>query len=250
MLVFLCRKKKRLYLLILLDRMRKIIREKIMKKVYAINGSPRKNKNTAQMLDKALDGVKSAFPNEEIITERINLFDLNFTSCKSCFACKRKDEKFLRTCALKDDLSPVLEKLKDADGLIIGSPIYYRTITGQLHSFYERLFFPYMLYKEGYPTLVEKKIPTACIYTMNVDEKGMNDFGITPHIKIWEDFLTQYFSKPLTAYAFNTYQFDDYSKYICDVFNEYDKAKYRDEHFEEDLDNAYKLGQKLLKQTI
>ncbi len=173
-----------------------------MKKVYAINGSPRKNKNTAQMLDSALKGVKAEF--SDAIVERINLFDLNFTSCKSCFACKRKDEKFLKTCALKDDLTPVLEKLKDADGLIIGSPIYYRTITGQLHSFYERLFFPYMQYKEGYPTLVEKKIPTACIYTMNVDEKEMIEGGYRQNMELWENFLTWYYKKPLIAYAFNT----------------------------------------------
>ncbi len=219
-----------------------------MKKVYAINGSPRRNKNTAQMLDKALEGVKAEFPDAQV--ERINLFDLNFTSCKSCFACKRKDEKFLRTCALKDDLTPVLEKLKDADALIFGSPIYYRTITGQMHSFYERLFFPNMLYKEGYPTLVEHKIPTACIYTMNVDEKEMIEGGYRQNMELWENFLTWYYSKPLIAYAFNTYQFDDYSKYICETFNEADKAKYRAEQFPKDLQNAYELGQKLLKQEI
>ena len=216
-----------------------------MKKVYAINGSPRRNKNTSQMLDKALEGVKAEFPDAQV--ERINLFDLNFTSCKSCFACKRKDEKFLRTCALKDDLTPVLEKLKDADALIFGSPIYYRTITGQMHSFYERLFFPNMLYKEGYPTLVEHKIPTACIYTMNVDEKEMIEGGYRQNMELWENFLTWYYSKPLIAYAFNTYQFDDYSKYICETFNEADKAKQREEQFPKDLQNVYELGQKLLK---
>lgn len=219
-----------------------------MKKVYAINGSPRRNKNTAQMLDKVLEGVKAEFSDSEV--ERINLFDLNFTSCKSCFACKRKDEKFLRTCALKDDLTPVLEKLKDADALIFGSPIYYRTITGQMHSFYERLFFPYMQYKEGYPTLVEKKIPTACIYTMNVDGKEMIEGGYRQNMELWENFLTWYYSKPLIAYAFNTYQFDDYSKYICETFNETDKAKQREEQFPKDLQKAYELGQKLLKQEI
>ncbi len=217
-----------------------------MKKVYAINGSPRKNRNTAQMLDSVLKGVKAEFPDSEV--ERINLFDLNFTSCKSCFACKRKDEKFLKSCALKDDLAPVLEKLKDADGLIIGSPIYYRTITGQLHSFYERLFFPYMQYKEGYPTLIEKKIPTACIYTMNVDEKEMLEGGYRQNMELWENFLTWYYKKPLIAYAFNTYQFDDYSKYICETFNEADKAKQKEEQFPKDLQNAYELGRKLLKQ--
>ena len=219
-----------------------------MKKVYAINGSPRKNRNTAKMLDKVLEGVKAEFPDAEV--ERINLFDLNFTSCKSCFACKRKDEKFKGVCALKDDLTPVLEKLKNADALIFGSPIYYRTITGQMHSFYERFFFPYMQYKEGYPTLVEKKIPTACIYTMNVNEKEMLEGGYRQNMELWENFLTWYYSKPLIAYAFNTYQFDDYSKYICETFNEKDKAKYRDEQFPIDLQNAYELGQKLLKQEI
>lgn len=215
-------------------------------KVYAINGSPRRNRNTAKMLDKALEGVKAEFPDAEV--ERVNLFDLKFTSCKSCFACKRKDERFKATCALKDDLAPVLQKIKEADGLVIGSPIYYRTITGQLHSFYERLLFPYMLYKEGYPTLVEKKIPTACIYTMNVDEKTMIEDGYRQNMELWENFLEAYFKKPLVAFAFNTYQFDDYSKYICETFNEAEKAAYRDAQFPKDLENAFELGRKLLKQ--
>lgn len=217
-----------------------------MKKVYAINGSPRKNKNTAQMLDKALEGVKAEFPDAQI--ERIDLFDLNFTSCKSCFACKRKDEKFLRTCAIKDDLSPVLEKIKEADGLIIGSPIYFGDITGQLHSFYERLFFPYFQYKPGYPSLVENKIPTACIYTMNVNEQIMQGIGYRQILERWENLLAHAFQKPLIAYAFDTYQFDDYSKYICETFNEEDKAHHRDTQFPIDLQNAYELGRKLLKQ--
>ena len=217
-----------------------------MKKVYAINGSPRRNRNTAKMLDKVLEGVKAEFPDAEV--ERINLFDLNFTSCKSCFSCKRKDERFKATCVLKDDLAPVLQKIKEADGLVIGSPIYYRSITGQLHSFYERLFFPYMLYKEGYPTLVEKKIPTACIYTMNVDEQEMTRDGYRQNMELWENFLAAYFKKPLVAFAFNTYQFDDYSKYICETFDEADKAAYRDAQFPKDLENAYELGRKLLKQ--
>ncbi|MBP5778751.1 MAG: flavodoxin family protein [Campylobacter sp.] len=220
-----------------------------MKKVYAINASPRKNANTAKMLDSALDGVKSAF-DEEIITKRINLFDLNFTSCKSCFACKLKSEKFKRKCALKDDLSSVLEEILNIDGLIIGSPIYYRTITGQLHSFYERLFFPYMQYKHGYPTLVQKKFPTACIYTMNVSQDEMLRDGYRQNMELWEMFLGAYFQKPLIAYAFNTYQFSDYSKYVCEVFDEKDKAKYRDTQFPIDLQNAFNLGKKLLKQNL
>jgi multimeric flavodoxin WrbA len=79
-------------------------------KVYAINGSPRKNKNTATLLQKALDGVKEAAKDKEIETEIINLYDFNYTGCKSCFACKRLEGKSYGKCVLKDDIQEVLEK--------------------------------------------------------------------------------------------------------------------------------------------
>ena len=104
-----------------------------------------------------------------------------------------------------------------------------------------------MQYKEGYPTLVEKKIPTACIYTMNVDEKEMLEGGYRQNLELWENFLTWYYKKPLVAYAFNTYQFDDYSKYICETFDEKEKAKYRDEQFPKDLEKAFDLGKRLVE---
>ena len=70
-------------------------------KIYAINGSPRKNKNTATLLQKALDGVKESAKDKEIETEIINLYDLNYTGCKSCFACKRLGGKSYGKCASK-----------------------------------------------------------------------------------------------------------------------------------------------------
>ena len=51
-------------------------------KFFAVNGSPRPKCNTAQLLDKALEGVKSVFPDAE--TERVNLYDFPFHGCKSC----------------------------------------------------------------------------------------------------------------------------------------------------------------------
>ncbi|MFR4344737.1 flavodoxin family protein [Alistipes putredinis] len=76
-----------------------------MKKVYAINGSPRRNRNTATLLDKVLEGCRDAFPGM-VETERINLGDLHYTGCKSCFACKLKDGPSYGTCALRDDIRP------------------------------------------------------------------------------------------------------------------------------------------------
>ncbi|WP_455543474.1 NAD(P)H-dependent oxidoreductase [Intestinibacter sp.] len=99
-----------------------------------------------------------------------------------------------------------MEKLEDADAIIFGSPIYYRTITGQLHVFYEHLLFPYMTYKIGYPTLVENKMKTTSIYTMNVTEEDMVMDNYRQYMNLFEMFLEKYFSKPELLFSFNTYQ--------------------------------------------
>lgn len=216
-----------------------------MKKIYAINGSPRTNKNTATLLDKALEGAKSVEP--DTVATRIDLYKLKYTGCRSCFTCKRKNSATYGKCAIRDELYPVLETLRSADAIIFGSPIYYRTITGQLHSFYERFFFPYMQYKVGYPNLVERKIPTACIYTMNVLEDEMLRDGYRQNLELWEMFLANYFRQPQILHAFNTYQFDDYDKYVCEVFSAEEKAAYRDEHFPQDCQRAFDLGKNLIE---
>lgn len=216
-----------------------------MKKIYAINGSPRRNRNTATLLDKVLEGAKSAAT--DVTAERIDLYSLKYTGCLSCFACKRKDGASYGKCAVKDDLYEVLQKLAEADAVVFGSPIYYRTITGQLHAFYERFFFPYMQYKVGYPNLVQRKIPTACIYTMNVMEDEMLRDGYRKNMELFELFLENYFQKPLILHAFNTYQFDDYDKYVCKVFSKEEKAAYREKHFPEDCRKAFAMGVQLIK---
>ena len=212
--------------------------------VYAINGSPRTNKNTATLLDKALSGVKSAHPDAE--TERIDLYSLQYTGCKSCFTCKIKDGKSYGKCAVKDGLAPVLEKLSSADGIIAGSPVYYSTITGELHSFYERFFFPQLVYAPGYPTLGPHTMKTACIYSMNVKEEEMREYGYREHLRLWEFFLEKYLTKPNVMFAFNTYQFDDYSRYVCTSFSEEEKRAWREEHFPKDCEAAFELGKNLI----
>ena len=217
-----------------------------MKRIIAINGSPRKNKNTAVLLDKALEGAKASNP-EEIVTERIDLYDLNFTGCRSCFECKRIGGSSYGKCAVKDDLHDVLEKVLASDGIIVGSPVYYKNITGQLHSFYERLMFPYTVYSP-HPSGIEKKqIPTACIYTMNVKETDFNRDRYDLYLGLWERFLDRFFGQPEVMYAFNTYQFDDYSKYVSDYFDEKDKASYREHQFGADCDKAFQIGQNIVR---
>ncbi len=208
--------------------------------IYAINGSPRKTKNTATLLRRALDGARNARPG--VATELIHLYDLEYKSCLSCFQCKRLGGQSHGRCAINDALTPVLDKLAAADGIIFGSPIYFGGITGKLHSFLERFLFQYFVYDKDYSSLAPKKMPTAFIYTMNVTKEQMAALGYKESLKFKENFLEKMLSTPRIMYAWNTYQFDDYSKYKMEAFSEADKAAYRNHQFPLDCRQAEDLG--------
>ena len=117
-------------------------------KAIAINGSPRKGWNTDLILQEALKGAADAGAEVEMI----HLYDLNFTGCRSCFACKRKGAEPAK-CFWKDDLSPVLDKILSADAVFFGTPIYFGEITSQMHALIERLNFILMTYDDYSKTL-------------------------------------------------------------------------------------------------
>ncbi len=212
-------------------------------KFYLINGSPRKNWNTAQLLEKAGEGIQSKI-GETAEIEVINIYDLTYSGCKSCFSCKRLNGKKYGDCGIKDDLTELLPKLWDADGIIFGSPIYFSDVTGMLRSFIERFLFPKLVYSTTEGPLSDKRMPTAMIYTMNVTEEFCQEnYDFT--LDSLETVIGNMFTKPYTLKAFNTYQFNDYSKYKNDIFKESEKSKHREEHFPIDLENAFKLGVKI-----
>ena len=73
--------------------------------------------------------------------------------------------------------------------------------------------------------------------------RGANTLGFSSSCA---DQLRENFGHSETLYACNTYQFADYSRYAMTVFKEEDKQKHRDEHFPQDLQNAYELGKRLV----
>ena len=75
----------------------------------------------------------------------------------------------------------------------------------------------------------------------------MMNYQIT--LNTLEGALEAVFKKPITMCSFDTYQFNDYSRYDMTLFNEEDKRQYRDAHFEEDLENAYQMGLSIGKKT-
>ena len=111
-------------------------------KTVIVNGGPRKEWNTAQLLCGAAEGAQAAGAE----TEYIDLYDLSYSGCRSCLACKRKGVENPCRCFFRDGLSPVIEKVHQAHHLIIGSPIYFGQPTGQLRCFLERVLFPTLSY--------------------------------------------------------------------------------------------------------
>ena len=209
-------------------------------KFYALNGSPRKKKNTATVLAKALEGVAAACPQAQ--TEMLHLYDYNYKGCISCFECKKIGGKSYGRCAVRDDLAPVLEKLSQADGIIFGSPVYFSDVTGEMRSFFERFLFPCLVYDAEYSSIAPKKMPTAFIYTMNVTESFMREMNYPAQLGAIQSFLGRLLTPPTVLYVYDTYQFTDYSKYRADRFSEQDKLKRKQEFFPQDCQKAFELG--------
>ena len=107
-----------------------------MKKIVAINCSPRTTWNTATLVREAAKGAVEQGAEVEVF----DLYKLEtFTGCVSCFGCKLPQS--LGKCICKDGLTPVLEAIRNADGLIIGSPNYLGDVTSGFRALYERLIF-------------------------------------------------------------------------------------------------------------
>jgi multimeric flavodoxin WrbA len=104
-------------------------------KVLAFNGSPKKEGNTYRALRLVLDEIEK----EGIETEIIHVGSQQVKSCTACGMCaKNKDEK----CVLVgDDVNFWIQKMKEADGILLGSPVHYAGISSVMKSFLDRSFY-------------------------------------------------------------------------------------------------------------
>ena len=213
-------------------------------KILAINGSPRKKRNTAQLLGKILEGAKEVGAE----TELVHLVDLNYKGCISCFKCKRLDGKSYERCSVKDELLPVLQKAHETDVLVLGTPIYFAMETSFMRAFMERMFFQYNTYAPSKPSVAPEKKATALVYTMNVSEEGSKTMGFDVVSEMARKIMKRRFKGPCSIFAsFETMQYDDYSKYESEIFDGAARKKRREEFFPEELHAAFELGVQLVK---
>jgi len=102
-----------------------------MKEIVIINGSPRKDGNTATLLSAVARGVED----NAAAVKFYSLFKMKYMACQSCFACRINDD-----CIIKDGLHELLQRIKTAHAVVVGSPIYMMQMTGPVKNMYDRLF--------------------------------------------------------------------------------------------------------------
>lgn len=103
------------------------------KKIIILNGSPRIKGNTSALTAEFIKGAESA---GHTVTEFF-LGSMNINGCKGCFCGGKNPES---PCVQKDDMEKIYPAYKEADIVVLASPLYYWTISGQLKCAFDRLF--------------------------------------------------------------------------------------------------------------
>ena len=205
-------------------------------KVIVLNGSPRKVWMTAQLLKEAQKGAESV--GAEV--EYFDLFDLKFTGCRSCLACKLKGATEPWKCAWKDELTPILEKVLASDRIITGSPIYFGEPTATFRAFMERAVFPALSYND-YSSVFTGRVDVDVFLTMNAPQQYYDNSYAS---KMQEYFTPFRFLNGQTRIfpVCDTLQVKDYSKYEMSGFSEEHKKSVYETEFPKALELAFKVG--------
>ena len=214
-----------------------------MKKIIAVNASPRKEWNTGTMIREAAKGAESAGAEVKVY----DLYKLDkFTGCLSCFGCKRPEH--FGKCICRDGLAPVLEDIRTADGLILGTPNYLGDVSAGLRSLYERLVFQYITYKTESRSYNDRRIPVLFIMTSNCAEEYYDKIGYNSMLDNYKSTLGGMVGPTKVMVCGNTLQVNDYDKYNWTMFDPEAKKARHETVFPQELERAFLLGAEMVKE--
>ena len=204
------------------------------KKIVAVNAGPRKGWNTDTLLTEAVKGAESA--GAEV--EKFDLFRLEkYTGCISCFGCKKENRK--GHCVCRDGLTPVLDAIREADGLIIGSPNYLSEMTASFRALYERLIFQSLTYNMEKPCCNERPIPVLLIMTSNAP-----DAAYAGLLQNYKNTLSRFVGPTEIFVSGDTLQLKDYSKtdWPWTMFDPEAKHHRHETVFPQECSRGYEMG--------
>ncbi len=204
------------------------------KSLVAVNAGPRLKWNTDTLIMKAVEGAES----QGASVQKFDLFRLErYTGCISCFGCKK--EKFKGHCICKDGLTPVLDAIREADGLIIGSPNYLSELTASFRALYERLIFQNLTYTIEKPCCNERPIPVLLIMTSNAPDNMYLDM-----MKNYQQVLSTFVGPTEILVSGETLQLKDYSRtdWPWTLFDPEAKQKRHETVFPKECQKAFEMG--------
>lgn len=209
------------------------------KRIVAVNAGPRKGWNTDALITEASKGAISA----GAAVERFDLFQLEkYTGCISCFGCKK--ENFKGHCICKDGLTPVLDAIRGADGLIIGSPNYLGEMTASFRALYERMVFQNLTYNRETPCCNEHPIPVLLIMTSNAPDTAYKGL-----LENYRKTLSHFVGPTDVFVSGDTLQLKDYSKtdWPWSIFNPKIKQDRHETVFPQECKCIFDMGAALVR---
>ncbi len=136
----------------------------------------------------------------------------------------------------------MLDRIRNTDALIIGTPVYYGAEFAATRAFIERLCFPYNKYAKDMRTLFPRRIKTALIYTMNVSEDMIEAMSYNRHFELTRTTFEKHSGACELLLCTDTLQFSNYDKYESERFDKKAKTKRHAEVSPQDCKRAFELG--------
>ena len=208
------------------------------KKLVAVNAGPRMKWNTDSLITEAVKGAES----RGAVVQKFDLFRLErYTGCISCFGCKK--DKFKGHCICRDGLTPVLDAIRESDGLIIGSPNYLSQMTASFRALYERLIFQNLTYNLESPCCNAHLVPVLLIMTSNAPDTMYLDM-----MKNYQETFSHFVGPTQILISGDTLQLRDYSKtdWPWTLFNPEAKQQRHNTVFPQECRKAYEMGAALV----
>lgn len=152
-------------------------------KTVVINAGPKRKDINAQLAKSAAEGAKSVGAD----VEYVDLYKYDLHGCMNCAICKQEGK--IGKCYWRDDVSPLIERILDADSLLIFSPVFFCDPTSHYKALMERLIFCIVSYETG--NAFEGKINVGLFYTINFS-RDYFEKSVRPNFKISEDLLEMF----------------------------------------------------------
>ena len=198
-------------------------------KTIVINAGPKRRDCNARLAKSALEGAESV--GAEV--EYVDLYKLNLSGCRVCLICKNDED--VCKCFWRDELSPLIERIFEAECVLIAAPIFFSQPTSHYMALLERLVYCMVSYKTG--NKFKGKVNVGLFYTINYPMDYFEK-SVRPHMKQSEDLLKMLNGKVVIE----TYQ--NISRNMSSNSTD-DELKLKKEQFTSDLESVFEIGAEL-----